>query len=119
MSTVAKMRFEELVDAAKRNKGSKGEIAKEFGFQQSRIGDWIAKRRKPEAAEIAILAEMAGWPILETVAEIEMELNDKYKDIWKKAMTEWRAQRDSNPRPLPSEVDFPSSNPVLSRPILI
>ena len=40
----------------------------------------------PEAAEIALLAEMAGMPILETVVEVEEELNDKYKDIWKRIL---------------------------------
>lgn len=39
-----------------------------------------------------------------------MELNDKYKDIWQRALGEWRAQRDSNPRPLPSEKKKTSPN---------
>jgi transcriptional regulator with XRE-family HTH domain len=97
------MLINEIIAKASEIKGGKQKIAEEINIHPARISDWLAGRRKPEAAEIAILAEMAGMPILETIASVEEELNDKYKDIWKRAVTEWRAQRDSNPRPLPSE----------------
>ena len=97
------MLIHELIEKTSKIKGGKQKVAQELNTHPNRISDWLAGRRKPEAAEIALLAEMAGMPILETIAAIEEELDDKYKDIWKRILNDWRAQRDSNPRPLPSE----------------
>ncbi len=97
------MLISEIIEKASLRTGGKQKIAEGLHIHPARISDWLAGRRKPEAAEIALLAEMAGMPILETVVEVEEELNDKYKDIWKRILNDWRAQRDSNPRPLPSE----------------
>ena len=97
------MLIKEIIEQASLKTGGKVKLAEKIETHKNRISDWISGRRKPEAAEIAVLAQIAGMPILETVAAVEMELNDKYKDIWILAIEEWRARRDSNPRPLPSE----------------
>ena len=97
------MLIHEIIEKARQNKGESRKIAEEMNIHPARISDWLAGRRKPEVSEIALLAKIAGMPILETVAAVEMELNDKYKDIWINLAEEWRARRDSNPRPLPSE----------------
>jgi hypothetical protein len=75
-----------------------------------RLSDWKAGRRKPEASEIAYLADIAGFPILETVAEIEAQMSERHGDVWQKALKEWCAWRDSNPRPLPSEGNQPKES---------
>ncbi len=97
------MLISEIIEKASLKTGGKVKLAEKINTHKNRISDWTSGRRKPEAAEIALLAEIADMPILETVARVEMEVNDKYKDIWTRALKDWRAQRDSNPRPLPSE----------------
>lgn len=85
------MNIQELIDAAKRAKGSLGAVAAGLGMHQNRLGDWRAGRRKPDANEIAYLAECAGLPVLETVAEIEAQLNTTYAPIWQAALGKLRA----------------------------
>ena len=97
------MNISELVQAAQKAVGSNEPIAEGMGVHINRLSDWKAGRRRPEASEIAYLAEIAGYPVLETVAEIESQLSGKHSNVWLKALEDWRARRDSNPRPLPSE----------------
>lgn len=85
------MNIQELIDAAKRAKGSLGTVAEGLGMHQNRLGDWRAGRRKPDASEIAYLAECAGLPVLETVAEIEAQLDEKHAPIWQAALGKLRA----------------------------
>ena len=80
------MNLNNLIDDAKRNAGSLGSLAKELGKSQSRISEWKAGTRKPDASEIAFLAERAGRSVLATVAEIEAELNPRYAILWKNAV---------------------------------
>lgn len=97
------MNVSELIDMARQATGSYDPIAEGLGMSKKRLSDWKAGRRRPEASEIAYLAEIAGFPVLETVAEIESQLSGKHSNVWIKALEDWRARRDSNPRPLPSE----------------
>ena len=97
------MNVKELVEAARKATGGYKPIAEGLGMSELRLSDWKAGRRRPEASEIAYLAEIAGFPVLETVAEIESQLSGKHSNVWLKALEDWRARRDSNPRPLPSE----------------
>ena len=85
------MDVSELLDAAKRRKGSLKDIAAELGMHPNRLSDWRAGRLKPNASEIAYLAECAGLPILETVADIESQLDSQHARIWKKALGSLRA----------------------------
>ncbi|MFC0398602.1 helix-turn-helix domain-containing protein [Paraburkholderia rhizosphaerae] len=80
-----------LLDAAKRGKGSLKEIATELGIHPNRLSDWRAGRLKPNASEVAYLAECANLPILETVADIESQLDSQHASIWKKALGTLRA----------------------------
>ncbi len=97
------MNVKELVERAGSAIGGQKMLAEGLGMHHQRLTDWKAGRRRPEASEIAYLAEIAGFPVLETVAEIEAQLSDKHSNVWLKALEDWRARRDSNPRPLPSE----------------
>ena len=85
------MDLPELLDAAKRRKGSLKEIAADLGMHANRLSDWRAGRLKPSASEIAYLAECAGLPILETVADIESQLDSQHSGIWKRALGNLRA----------------------------
>lgn len=82
------MDIKTLIDSAKARRGSLGAIATEMGMDQCRLSDWKAGRRKPEASEIAYLADLAGLHVLETVAEIEAQLRPGYAHLWKKALAE-------------------------------
>ena len=85
------MDLPELLDAAKRGRGSLKEIATDLDMHPNRISDWRAGRLKPDASEIAYLAECAKLPVLETVAEIESQLAGRHSEIWKRALGSLRA----------------------------
>lgn len=52
------------------------------------------------------LAELAGLDPVTTMIEVEAGLDDRFGSIWQRMSNEWRARRDSNPRPLPSEGSY-------------
>lgn len=81
----------ELIDAAKRGKGTLGAVAEGLGIHQNRLSEWRKGSRKPDAHEIAYLATCAGLPVLETVAEIEAQLDSRYAPIWQSALGKLRA----------------------------
>lgn len=76
----------ELIDAAKRGKGSLGAVAEGLGIHQSAMSEWKKGKRQPSANQIAYLAECAGLPVLQTVAEIEAQLDERYASIWREAL---------------------------------
>ncbi len=80
------MTLNELIDAAKREKGSLGAVAEGLGIHQSAMSEWKKGKRQPSANQIAYLAECAGLPVLQTVAEIESQLDDRYAPIWREAL---------------------------------
>ena len=80
------MNIAELLDAAKRGQGSLGNVAAQLGVKQSTLSNWRAIRSKPSATEIALLAEMAGLPIFETLAEVEKELDGGHRSVWDRAL---------------------------------
>lgn len=97
------MNIRELLEAAKTRKGSYGVIAELLGMHQNRISEWKKGTRKPDASEIMRLAELADLEPIGTLLEVEAGLDDRFGNIWQRVANEWRARRDSNPRPLPSE----------------
>ena len=80
------MNIDELIDAAKRNKGSMSAVAEGLNMNQTRLSDWRAGRRKPDANEIAYLADSAGLPVFETVGMIQMQLDNRFAPIWQAAL---------------------------------
>ena len=80
------MDIAELLDAARRKQGSFGTVATMLGIRQSALSNWRAGRNKPSATEIALLAEMAEIPVLETLAQVERELNADRRSVWDRAL---------------------------------
>lgn len=85
------MNVAELLDAAKRKQGSLGTVADTLGIRQSTLSNWRAGRNKPNATEIALLAEMAGLPVFETLAQVERELNAEQRSVWDRALGNLRS----------------------------
>lgn len=85
------MDIAELIERAKDATGSQLAVAEKIGRPHSRISDWKAGRRKPDAADIMLLAEVAGVPVFETLAEVEMELDTERSSVWQRALGNLRA----------------------------
>ncbi len=85
------MTIAELLDAAKRKQGTLGAIAQNFGFHQSNLSDWRSGKGKPNASQIMMLAEMAGMPPFETLAQVEQQLDEKHASVWARALGNLRA----------------------------
>ncbi|KWD88428.1 transcriptional regulator [Burkholderia ubonensis] len=85
------MTISELLDAAKRKQGSLGSVADQLDIEQSRLSHWRKGVRKPDAAQILMLAELAGLPPFETLAQIEQELDSKHSAVWARALGNLRA----------------------------
>ncbi len=85
------MNISGLIELAKEAAGSYGELAERIGRPASRVSDWKVGRRKPDAADIMLLAEAAGLPAFETLAEIEMELDAERASVWQRALGNLRA----------------------------
>lgn len=85
------MTLSELIDMAVERKGSRRAVAAGMHQSPNRLTDWKGGSRKPDAHEIAYLAETAGLPVLETVAEIESQLDERYAAIWRAALGKLRA----------------------------
>jgi transcriptional regulator with XRE-family HTH domain len=80
-----------LIDiATKTCYGTQGKLAEAMNRSPARISDWKKGHWNPDANEIAFLADKAGLPVIETVAEIESALNPQYAQLWKKAVRELR-----------------------------
>lgn len=85
------MNLSHLIEEAARAAGGKKQLAAELNKHPSRISEWVAGRQKPDAHELAFMAARAGLPVLETVAEVEAELDPRYSSIWRAALGKLRA----------------------------
>ncbi len=85
------MDIAELIERAKKATGSQLAVGEKIGRPHSRISEWKAGRRKPDAADIMLLAEVAGLPPLETLAEIECQLDADRASVWQRALSSLRA----------------------------
>lgn len=74
------MTLNELIDAAAEVTGGKGPLAKEMGKAPARVSKWVSGKYKPDASEIAFMAKLAGLPVLQTVADIEQQLDSRYAE---------------------------------------
>lgn len=80
------MLLNELIEMAKEATGSYGQLAEKLDCHQNRITDWKKGTRIPDAGKIACMAEAAGLPVLQTVAEIESQLDGRFADVWRNAL---------------------------------
>ncbi len=85
------MDIAELLDAAKRKQGSNAAVAEKLGYHYTKLSHWRSGRYKPDATEIMLLAEMAGLPAFETLAEIESQINSERASVWQRALGNLRA----------------------------
>ena len=76
----------ELIIKAAEKAGSLGKLAEGMGKHQNRITEWKKGDAKPDANAIAYMAEAAGLPVFQTVAEIESQLDSRYANIWRNAL---------------------------------
>lgn len=81
----------ELIEQAAARAGSHGELAKLLDRHQTRLSEWKKGKQKPDAHEVAFMAELAGLPVLETVADIEAQLDDRYAAVWRNALGKLKA----------------------------
>lgn len=80
------MNIKELIQKAAIEARSQKNLAHELGVHADVISHWKSERAKPDAGKVARLAEIAKLPVLETVAEIEAEIDEKNAEIWKRAL---------------------------------
>jgi transcriptional regulator with XRE-family HTH domain len=81
----------ELIDKAAEAMGSQRALAAAMNKKPPRLSEWKSGEAKPDAHEIAFLARKAGLPVLETVAEIEAQLDSRYSEIWREALGKLKA----------------------------
>lgn len=80
------MNISELIRLAAIEQQTQRNLAHELGVHEDMVSHWKKGRMKPTAGQIAQLAECARLPVLETVAEIEAELDERNAEIWKRAL---------------------------------
>lgn len=88
--------LKELIEKAEAKAGGQKPIADGLGRSYKRLCEWKKGIGKPDASEIAYLADIAGLSILETLIEVSSELDTKHADAWEKAKKEWCPWRASN-----------------------
>lgn len=85
------MDIRKLIDLASAECGSKAALSRAMDKAAPRISEWYRGDRKPDAHEIARMAMLAKLPVLETVAEIEAQMDERYAEIWRAALGKLRA----------------------------
>lgn len=88
------MNVKELIDAAVNTSGTpQTELAEEMGIAPARISEMKSGKRKPDVNELAFFADKAQLSVLETIAQIEKDLNPSYAQMWDKAITQLRQNK--------------------------
>ena len=86
------MKINELLIAAKSNSGlNLGQIAKDLGVSQTRLSEWKADMYKPSTNQIARLAELAGLPVVQTIAAVESAQNSDFAALWGRIVGKMKA----------------------------
>ena len=80
------MNVEKLIERAAIEARSQRALAAKLGVHPNMVTYWKSGKHKPSASQIAELAEYARLPVLETVAEIEAEIDERNAEIWKRAL---------------------------------
>lgn len=85
------MTLSELITKAAEKCGSHKALATELGVNQSRFSEWKKGMHRPDVSVIAFLARKAELPVLETVADIEAQIDERYSFIWAEALGKLKA----------------------------
>lgn len=86
------MNVNDLIDRAGKVAGSLGKLANAMHKHPARLSEWKSGKRKPDAAEVAYMAKIAGLPVLITVAMVEAELHPETAELWNTALGEIEAR---------------------------
>ncbi len=87
-----------LISKAETKAGSQLDLAKRFGMQRTRFGDYKAGRRVPDDELIGQLAEYVGLNPIETILLCKAETAGKEKaTLWQEWLSKWYSVGDSNP----------------------
>ena len=86
------MKVSDLIDRAGQVAGSLGQLAHAMHKHPARLSEWKSGKRKPDAAEVAYMAKVAGLPVLITVALVEAELHPETAELWNAALGEIEAR---------------------------
>ncbi len=97
--------LQNLIRQAETKAGTQKALAKKMGVLYHRFGDYKAGRRIPDDALIGQLAEYVGLNPIDTILACKMETDKEKAILWQGWLSDWRAYRDSNPRPSASEAD--------------
>ncbi len=98
--------LQKLIKQAENKAVTQQALSKQFNVDYRRLCDYKAGRRVPDDTLIGQLAEYVGYDPVETILACKLETADNKKAIlWQKWLTNWRAQRELNPRPSASEAD--------------
>ena len=89
-----------LIEAASAKMGTAKALAATMHTSPSRLSEWKKRERKPDVAEIAYMAKVAGLPVLITVAMIEAELHPETRALWEAALGEIEAQQVQSVAPV-------------------
>jgi hypothetical protein len=85
------MQVKELVQVASEKAGNGKILAELIKRPPSRISEWKAGKRTPDASEIACMAKVAGLPVLITLALVEREIDPDSAQLWEAALGEVNA----------------------------
>lgn len=86
------MNVGQLIDAAKVKTGTLGKLAEQLNKHQNRLTEWKKGERKPSPADVAAMAQIAGLPVLITLAMVEADLEPETRPLWEKALGEVNAR---------------------------
>jgi hypothetical protein len=87
------MNITELIALASIRSGkTRGALSKEMGFaEQSKLSRIANGIKPPTASEIVYLAEQAQLPALETLVEMECQMEPQYSVVWRRALSHAKA----------------------------
>lgn len=94
------MNLAELIEAAAAKMGTAKALAASMRTSPSRLSEWKKHERKPDVAEVAYMAKVAGLPMLITVAMIEAELHPETRELWERALGEVEARSTQGVAPI-------------------
>ena len=87
----------DLINKAEQKAGSQLDLAKKFGIQRTRFGDFKAGRRVPDDTLIGELADYVGLDPIETILACKLETDKEKATLWQTWLNKWRPHGDSNP----------------------
>jgi transcriptional regulator with XRE-family HTH domain len=86
MTQGAHMNFLDLLEAAKAKAGSYKAVAERLNVDPPKLSEWKKGRYKPTSEHVVLLAEIAQLPELETLVEVQREINHEQAMVWERLL---------------------------------